>query len=229
MTRGELKTRVARMVGIALGTDDDGVAEGDFLDELANEAVIDILSRTRVHVRQAQVLLDEGDAQFEFDETILRVIDLSRAGSDGSQSQLFEGDRDSLGDGEYSWPGFNRILLGTVAGANDTIFFWYTPLPTPMSDDAHSPSDEMFGNIPVQFHRAILNYMLWHAADKAGDQGKGRGESYRILYEGRDGLAGAGSDLGRIKTATNMRGTSTTIKRARPLLTGDLYPRHWQG
>jgi hypothetical protein len=214
---------------MALGTDDDGVAEADFLDELANEAVIDILSRTRVHVRLAQVLLNQGDAQFEFDESLLRVIGLSRAGSDGSQSEMFEGDRDALGSNEYSWPGFNRILLGTTAGASDTIFFWYTPQPLPMTDDSQTPSAEEFGNIPVQFHRAILNYMMWHAADKAGDQAAGRGERYRILYEGRDGLAGAGSDLGRIKIETNMRGTSMRIKRDRPLLRGDMTPRFWQG
>lgn len=227
MTRGEMKTRVARTLGIALGTDDDGVAEGDFLDGLANEAVIDILSRTRVHVRLAQVLLNEGDAQFEFDESLLRVIGLSRTGSDGSSSEMFEGDRDLLASNEYSWPGFNRILLGTTAGAADTIFFWYTPQPLPMTSDAHSPSAEEYGGIPVQFHRAILNYMLWHAADKAGDQQAGRGERYRILYEGRDGLANAGSDLGRIKIETNMRGTSMAIKRFRPVLMGDLDPRYW--
>jgi hypothetical protein len=57
VNRGQLKTRVARIVGIGLGTDDDGVAEGALLEELANEAVVDILSRTRVHVREATIPL----------------------------------------------------------------------------------------------------------------------------------------------------------------------------
>lgn len=229
MNRGQLKTRVARIVGIGLGTDDDGVAEGALLEELANEAVVDILSRTRVHVREATIPLDADCSEFEIDDSILRIWGLKRKGSDGSTGILSEGSRDTLEASEYAFPGLSRIELGQQAAAGDTIIAWYTPAPTPMTLDAHDPSAQTYGRVPPQFHRAILDYMCWHAADKAEDQGSARGERYRIRYEGQDGMGGPGTDLGRIKVAVNERGGSVRVVRNRRTLIGDQIPRYWQG
>lgn len=221
MTRGQLKTRVARMTGVAVsGTSDDDVAEAALLDELANEAIIDILTRTRVHVRKAAILLDVGITEFEIDDFILRMHAVWRG-----ETPLNLGDPGASG---YDFVGFNRIVLNT-AGAGDDLIAYYTPRPTPMTDDTHDPNTEAYGNIPPEFHPAILNYMMWHAADRSGDQGSQRGERYRVLYEGQDGTGMGGSNLGRIKIATNTRSRATRVTRAREVLASDAEVNPWVG
>ena len=223
MNRGQLKTRVSRILGIATGTNDDAVDEDDFLDELANEAVRDILSRTRLYVRDANIPLTAGATEFDVqNQTILKMHELKRGTYD-----LQEQDLSALDSYGYGWMGFNRFKLGLAATSGESLYAMYTPMPTEMTDDAHDPAIPAYGNIPTQFHIAILNYMCWHAADKAGDQVAGRGEKYRVMYEGADGMGGPGTNLGRIKTATNMRGGATRIRRHREVLQSDIDSRHW--
>ena len=97
-----------------------------------------------------------------------------------------------------------------------------------MTDDAHDPSDPTYGNIPAAHHRALVDYMCWHAADKVGDMQVGRGDKYRILYEGQNADGGPGSDLGRLKLDINMRSGATLVTRARPVLASDLDPNYWR-
>lgn len=212
------------MTGLAIGTSDDEADESDLLDEFANEAVLDILSRTRVNVRHGQVTLDQGDLEFDIDLSILNIYKLER----GDVTLTANDAVNDLGANDYSFVGFNRLVLGT-AGANDLAYLWYTPLPTPMTLDAHDPSAAAYGNIPTQFHRAIVDYMCWHASDKARDQSAARGEKYRILYEGQDGMGGPGSDLGRIKLATNIRGGATRVKSPRRRLASETDSKYWIG
>jgi hypothetical protein len=223
VNRGQLKTRVSRIVGIPTGTSDDEIEEAAFLDELANEAVIDILSRTSMHVRRATIYLAPGYTEFDIDAQILRIWGIKR-GTNWMQEQA-EDDLDSYG---FAFMGHNRIVLGS-AGTGDTLTVAYVPLPTPMTDNAHDPAVSTYGLIPVQFHGAIVNYMCWKAADKAGDQQTARGERYRVLYEGQDGLGLLGTDLGRIKSHTNMRGGLTRVIRHREVLTSDVSSQHWTG
>lgn len=226
MNRGQLKTRVARMVGMALGTSDDTAADTALLEELANEAVRDILARTRVHVRRVLVPLDVGATEFEIDQALLDVWGIERGTEE--PGTLYKGNRDFLASDEYAVVGLNRIALG-LAGSGENLSLWYTPRPTEMTDDAHDPSFEAYGLVPSEHHRAIVDYMCWHAADKMGDQGAGRGEKYRIMYEGQNGQGMLGSDLGRIKWATNTRAGASTVKSPRRVLRGDLTPSYWQG
>lgn len=223
MNRGQLKTRVSRLIGIAIGTSADEVDENAFLEELANEAVQDILSRTRIYVRDANIALNAGSTEFDVDNTaILKLYRMERGGT-----ALQEQTPDALDAYGYYWAGYNRFVLGLVAAAGETIHVLYTPVPTPMTNDLHDPSDQNYGRIPPQFHRAIVNYMCWHAADKAGDEQVGRGERYRVYYEGQDGAGGQGSDLGRIKTAINQRSGTTRVARYRETLQSDVDSRYW--
>lgn len=224
MNRGQLKTRVSRVVGFGLGADDDGQDETEFLEELANEAIIDILSRTRVHIRRGKSILAVGDTEFDVDESILRIHGLRRAGT-----LLVEQPREELTDNGYAFAGFSRLILGTAASANEEIVFLYTPLPDSMDSDSNDPSEQAYGRIPPQHHRAILDYMCWHASDKAGDQETNRGEKYRILYEGQDGLGSLGSDLGRLRIAINARGSVAQIKRHQPVLASERDSSYWSG
>jgi hypothetical protein len=216
------------MLGLALGTSDDAVDEDALLVELANEAVLDILLRTRVHVRHGDVILTNGYSEFDIDPTvILRVHSISRgAGAPNGPVTLYEEPLAELDESGFAFTGHNRLVLG-APGTGDTATMWFTPTPQAMSSDASDPSNEVHGNIPPQFHRGILNYMLWHSADQAGDSQAGRGERYRAIYEGQDGLAGPGTDLGRIKYATNARGGLVLIRRRREVLASDGDSRYW--
>lgn len=224
MNRGQLKTRVSRMAGISLGTSDDQVDETQLLEELVNEAILDILVRTRIHVRRGTSALLPGASDFDIDDSVLRIWGLRR-----NSNLLAEQPREELDTNGFAIAGLSRITFGTPSGANEMLEFWYTPTPTPMTDDNHDPALQQFGRIPAEHHRTILDYMLWHSADKAGDQGAARGERYRILYEGQDGLGGGGSDLGRIRTHINMRGGTVSVRRGREVLAGDVDSSYWVG
>jgi hypothetical protein len=223
MNRGQLKTRVSRMIGLSTGTSGDELDESALLDELANEAVIDILSRTAVHVRRTNIVLTAGFTEYDIDAAVLRIWGIKRG-----ENWLQEQDVDSFDEYGYAFLGHNRIMLG-AQGTGDSLLVMYVPLPTPMTADTHDPALQTYGLIPVQFHRAIINYMCWHAADKAGDVQAQRGERYRVLYEGQDGMGSIGSDLGRIKLFTNMRGGAVRVTRYRETLRSDVSSQHWIG
>lgn len=223
MIRGALKLRVAMILGLAIGTSQDEVDEDDFLDALANEAVIDVLSRTRVYVRDANIPLQTGTTEFDVDnDPILKLHRMERGGNPLQEQSL-----DRLDSYGYFWAGYNRFMLGLPAAAGEMIHAHYTPYPTAMTTDADDPALPSFGRIPPQFHIALINYMCWYAADRAGDEQVGRGERYRIYYEGQDAMGGLGSNLGRIKLATNQRGGVTRVARYRETLASDVDSRYW--
>lgn len=224
MNRGQLKTRVSRVVGFGLGIDDDALDETEFLEELVGEAILDILSRTRVHIRKGEATLDAGVSEFDVDKQILRMHGLRRG-----NVLLDEQPREELSGSGFAFAGLSRLILGAPAGGGETLTFWYTPMPTPMTSDAHDPSDYLYGRIPPQHHKSILDYMCWHASDKAGDTQTNRGERYRILYEGQDGLGSLGSDLGRIKVAVNVRGGVTQVRRRQAVLASERETSYWNG
>jgi len=223
VNRGDLKLRTSRLLGVATGTDDDAVDEDDLLNRLANEAVLDVLTRTRVHVRDGQTTFTGPASEFDVDDSVLRMVGIKLNGN-----SLYEGERDNLRTDEFAFAGYSRIVLGASPNAGDVLSFWYTPRPTPMATDSDDPSVYTFGRIPSQFHAALVDYMCWWAADKLGDVQAGRGERYRAIYEGQDALGGAGSSLGRIKYAVNARGGVTRVKRRREVLVSDVYDGYWR-
>jgi hypothetical protein len=224
MNRGQLKLRVSRLLGVALGTDDDAVDETEFLEELANEAVLDILARTRINMAERAVSLSAGDQQVELDDTTLRVANVKL-----NDLELTEGPRDDLLPDQFAFVGYNLMLLYAPPVSGDVLTFWTTTKPQPMRDDGDDPSESQFGGVPTFVHKAIVDYMCWWAADKLGDQQAGRGERYRVIYEGQDGLAGPGSDLGRIRLAVTARGGNTLVRRRRESLFSDRDAAYWTG
>ena len=109
MNRGELTMRVSRMLGVSRGTSDDELDETDLLNELANEAVIDVLSRTRVNIRKLQMTLDSGVSEFDLDEDVLRMYDAKR----GTQAVS----KQTLGD------------MGSTATASSATTGWSSACP----------------------------------------------------------------------------------------------------
>ena len=224
MNRGQLKLRAGRMAGISLGPSTDEADDVALLEELADEAVLDVLRRTRVHVRTAIIDIDSS-GEFDIDQSILTLRAITR----GAQ-RLVEQDQKLLDANGYCFIGFNRLLLGAPgASGDDTVEINYTPRPSPMTDDANDPSTEMYGRIP-----GLVGGPPAHVVDQ-GDVELRRdpqtqfGEKYRIRYEGPDQMGGPGSNLGQIKNAVNRRADGAKIVRAKPVLYSDLYSRYYQG
>jgi hypothetical protein len=216
MNRGELVKRVSRLLG--MGADPThGSDDLELLQDLADEAIKDILARTRLQVRCVDITLTEGQDEYELGDDVLQLHTLTRG--DKELTEYMAGDVGRSGSYTYGVVGYNRLVLGWSPTSEESgleLKAWYTRQPTPMTDDAHDPSDAVYGGVPVEFHQAIVNYMAWHAADVVGDAGSGRGEKYRILYEGQDGQGLMGSNIGKIRLAINRRAKSGSSRARLP-------------
>jgi hypothetical protein len=225
VNRGELVRRVSLTVGVA-ADDVQNVDDRDLLRLLANEAVVDILGRTRVNVRGVDLTLADGVREYEIAPDVLQIYGLDR--NDRRLTEVASADISPAGEGTYALIGYNQIRLGWSPSAGDVLTAWYTPKPTPMSNDSHDPAVLTYGGIPVQFHPALVNYMAWKAADASKDDGSQRGERYRISYEGADGLGLMGTDIGKIRAATNRR-VAGGRRQMRPGPHAGLPADYWQG
>lgn len=235
MTNLQLKTRISQIVGLA-SSGDDSAEEWQMIQDIVNEAIVDINVRTRINMRAVTLNLTAGSDEYEFGSAILQIHNLFRGS--GELEEAMPGDIGRYHDlgltgGAYAIVGFNRIRLSWVAAAGESLEAEYTPAPTALAVDGDDPSVSTKGNIPVQFHPAIVNYACWKLADYAGDQGSGRGDKYRAWYEGKDGSEDMSSDIGKIRRAINARLRSGSSKRRRPRaasgLVGDAYPDYWVG
>jgi len=218
-----LRQRVCQTVGIPI--DDPNDEEYQLVGDLLNEGVRDILSRTRLHVRCVHMHLIDGKDDYEIDDNILRMITLKIG-----NTFLEQRPRKQLDQWSYAVPGHDLIVFGFLPGSGMQAEAWYVPRPTEMTDDNDDPADMEHGNVEQQFQPALINYTLWHIADTLDDTSSSSGERYRVLYEGQDGNAGVGTNLGMIKRAVNRRAMSGS--RARPHGDGALIdsdPYLWVG
>jgi hypothetical protein len=168
----------------------------------ANEAVVDILLKTGCYVTSATMTETSGTGDYTLDTGIMRVKGWQW--SDGSTySQPERVPIDVLlalrgnNSASTTWPasfyavaGANLLMVYPTPAASDTITVYYTPVPTAMSSGSHDPSSATYGGIPVGFHPAIEQYMLWKLASADDDESSGQGERYRIAYEGQQGDGG---------------------------------------
>lgn len=228
MNRGQLVARISQTLGLA-ATAQDSAEELQAIRDVVNEAVVDILSRTKVYVKTTTITLEPNVDEYDLADPILKILEL-RSGTTALQ-EVSEGDIDQTGTFTFATVGYNRLKFGWFPEADLTA--WYTPRPTEMGDDAHDPATASYGLIPEEFHGAIVTYACWWLADMVGDVGSGRGEKYRVLYEGKLGLGELGSQLGRIKLASNRRAASGSSQHRRrrqgEWITSDVNPNYWTG
>jgi len=218
MTRGQIKKRVIQILGL---DDTVGGEEATIVDDLINEAVLDISRRTKVNMKILNIHLTAGNNSFLIPKGVLMMMDLRKmagpsdpgAGIEMIQKHADEVLVDPSGL-TYSVVGYDNLLVSGGSASDRDYKAYFVPCPDPMTDDTHDPSVEVYGGIPEQFHyTAILNYVLWNGADYGDDITSQSGERYRLLYEGQDGLTG---NLGDIKRTTNRRATPTG-RRGRPV------------
>lgn len=231
MNRGELVARVSAVMGMA-GSGTESALELSQLQAFANEAVLDVLRRTKIHVRRTSLLLDVGVTEYDLSQSVLRLWGL--VDKDGENlTEIDSGDLARFsGSHVFQFVGYNRLAISWKPATGDTLEAWYTPRPTKMTLDANDPAVVTYGLIPEEFHRALLNFMFWQAGEISRDQQSGYGERYRRLYEGEDGLGRQGTDLGDIKAAVNRRGASGAafgrIRRALESSAADVGASAWR-
>ncbi len=206
MNRGELVARAGRTMGMAR-SESDSVDEVLFLQQLAQEAVLDILVRTKIHVRRTDLALTAGVVDYDLSQQVLRLWSLfDEAGNE--LTEVESGDVTVWPGHVFQFVGYNMLIIGWEPEAGDTLEALYTPRPADMVDDNNDPAVATYGLIPEEFHHALVNFMCWKAGEATRDQMSGMGEKFRRQYEGEDGMGSMGTDLGRIKWAVNRRGAT---------------------
>lgn len=202
MTRGDLIRKVAADFGLEV---DAGSAELLLLQEWANEAVIEILVETHVHIDMIDVQLTAGYAEYRLPSTILAIDNGRGSTPAGIGPYVLVGMADMLdlqaaapvatGPRKYIAIEGDFMVVTPTPQDSETLRFYHVPEPTPMTDDSQDPSNAVYGGIPVWAHRAIEAYMKWKAADyddKGGGFWRGHafapGAAYKDIFDGECAL-----------------------------------------
>jgi hypothetical protein len=189
MTRGQLVTRVQ----IKLGMTDDAEALA-FLQDVANEGVVDLLIKTHCYIERGDMTLTVNVSEYRLDSVIL-AIDNGRVTTASGTAPYELISQDEMIDYQSSSPvgsGVNKYVsimgdLMTVAptpgSSGEIIRFWHVPRPTLMTLDSHDPSNPTYGGIPTEYHRAIEYYMLWQGAEYDDKVTALDAQKYQAAYE----------------------------------------------
>lgn len=199
MTRGELITRIVATVGLQ---DTDPLDERTLVDQWIYRGTLDLLSRTRCVVRCIHLGVLPGVGTYELDSSIISLVDV-----DDGKARRRRRDDENAG---FTMIGSDLLQINPTPTEAGEIDVWAVKVPAKMTADGNDLGTEIYGSIPVEYQDAIELYALWKAADYAHEQNSGRGERYRILYEGQDGRGGR---LVQIKVMVNKRGTATPPRR----------------
>lgn len=177
MTRGQLVARV----GAALGMQTDaGSEELGFLQDWANEGVVEVLLRTHIYIDIGDLTLTANQSEYRLDSTILAIDDGrgSTPAGIGPYTLVTLGDMIDLqsaapvatGPNKYIAIEGDLMIVAPTPASSESLRFFFVPRPSAMTQDSHDPSNATYGGIPTEFHRAIESYMLWRGAlydDKA--------------------------------------------------------------
>jgi hypothetical protein len=171
MTRGQLVSRVAAKLGFSTSE------EVGFLQAWANEAVIDVLQRTRAYVDIGVATLTSGESLYRGDVNALAILDVVTRGWElRTPAELDAGMRGIAFQGDL-------IQVSPTPSEDTEILFRYVPEPAPMESDDHDPSSPTYGGIPNEYHRALEYYMLWQGAEYDDKQAALSPKDYRGAYE----------------------------------------------
>ena len=192
-TLNSLRRAVQQKIGLDTTTSS---TEETLLDEWINEGVVDVLLRTRCNVNCADITLTANTWKYNFSTAILAVNDVAvESASTGEQTVLTRTTPEQilrLRQGQpltsdriqyYALNGSDMLMLYPTPSTADTLEIYYVPRPTALSLTAHDPSNETYGGVPTEYHKAIEFYALWQAADYDDDTSSQIGEYYRSMYE----------------------------------------------
>lgn len=192
-TLATLRRAVQQKIGL------DSTASGTeetLLDEWINEGVVQVLLRTRCNVNAATITLTADTEDYNIDTDILAINDIAySSATDGTRGTLQRTTPEQIIYFRTSTPattprvayyalnGNDLFMVYPTPQAADSLTVYYTPRPTAMSVTSHDPSNETYGGVPTEYHKAIEYYALWQAADYDDDTSSQVGEYYRVLFE----------------------------------------------
>jgi len=190
-TLTQLWTAVSNRVG---NLDSSVTADQSRMTVWANEAVVNVLRRTRCYVVSSTTTLTAGQGDYTLDTDILLAMNVYLT-SQGTSWPLERIPTEELLDLRhqnvsasspvqyYAINGANMIMVYPIPSQADVLTFYHVPRPTAMSSGSHDPSNTTYGGIPTEYHKAIELYMCAEAADDDDDQSSAQGQRYRDLYE----------------------------------------------
>lgn len=191
MTLGQLWSAVSNRVG---NLDSAVSADQSRITTWANEAVVNVLRRTKCYVTSATVALTSGQGDYTLDTDILVSVNVSltaqgvswpleRVSADELLGLRHQNASSSSPVQYYALNGANLLMVHPIPSSADTLTFYYVPRPTAMSLSTHDPADATYGGVPSEYHKALEYYACAEAADDDDDQSSAQGQRYRELYE----------------------------------------------
>lgn len=193
MNLTDIRTRVARVSGLST------TVAGDLslIDSWANEAVLQFLKDTKIHVRSASLALTADEGNYTLDSDILSFTDIYVAPSNGQPSHLLE----PLDSGEIlrrrllSVTGSNQVMHYALQGAHtlmlypspaegDTLHILYVPRPaSALTAGGDSPAATAYGGIPTEYHPILEAYTKWKACEAEEHRPSQNGLQFQAEYE----------------------------------------------
>ena len=218
-----------RVVGNKVGLDYENAGdERDLIDEWCSQGVRDVLMRTHCFVDVTTLTTTADEWRYDLSYSVMAIKHIWVEGSDSmvrvSPSEIIDYHRaDASTDGSVTrWAllGTNQLLLWPTPSTEYDISLIYVPAPSALTFDTHDPSDQAYGGVPTEYHKAIEMYALAEAADYDDDQSSAVGLAYRQRYE---------EEIMRIKAAVNRKGgplPPVTLNRRRYRVRSreDIYP-----
>jgi hypothetical protein len=213
MTLGTLRSRVGQALNVAGGGTVAG-AELTLLDGYINEAVEQILLRSKVNKKTAAVALTSGVGDYTLDPIMLAFDDMwiAPAANPSWTPMLYPVDSYDIRamrlsqsivaapSTYYAYEG-NVIMLYPSPGTGDVLHIVYVPRPNAMTATGNDPSIAPYGEVPTEFHPLIESYAKWKMADYADDASSQLGQSYMQEYEmGLDRMKGLLTKKAGIRT-----------------------------
>jgi hypothetical protein len=187
------RTTVSSIIGL---DNTPGSAEQLLIDGWVNEAVVQILRRTRLRTAIATLDLTAGAKDYELPPGIVfitEIIDaknqpLERVRVDDINELRRTGPSSGIGFTYcYALNGANMFMIYPTPSVVDQLTYYYVPKPIPMGQPTDDPSLASQGGIPSEYHRAIELYALWRAADYGDDASSQQGDRYQRDFTGEIG------------------------------------------
>ena len=175
-----------------LGLDDTiGGDEEIMLERRINEAVREVLIRTRCRVAVATVDLTADEANYELPTDILAINKIVNSDSRPLERESVEYIhelRRGLNPGgtnvsRYAVDGANLLMIYPMPDSAGELTVYHVPRPTEMSQGAHDPSSVTYGGIPPEYHPLIELWTCALMASADDDGSSGMGQLYEQRFE----------------------------------------------
>lgn len=189
MNLSEIWSAVSNRIG---NLNSDTAADQARMTTWANQAVVDLLLRTRCYVTSSTASLSAGVKDYTLDSNILTATNVYVSGASEPLMRVTPEELLNLRMGNqtvsssmqyYAVNGSNMLMVYPTPSANDVLMVYYVPRPSAMSVSSHDPSNATYGGIPSQYHKAIEYFVCAEAADDDDDASSAQGQRYRELYE----------------------------------------------